>query len=57
MSPKHLNIYVREFATRHNSWDLDVLDRIGTFVVGMDREQLRYLDLTADKVLISGALV
>lgn len=57
MGPKHLNLRVCEFALKHNFWDLDNLDFIGAVVVGMHERQLRCLDLTADKVLISGAQV
>lgn len=57
MSLKHLNLYARKFANKHNFWDIDVVDLIGAVVVGMDERQLPYLDLTADKVLISGARV
>ena len=57
MSLKHLNLYVREFAIKHNSRGLEVLDLIGAVVICTDEKQLCCFDLTADKVLISGTRV
>ena len=55
MSPKHLDRYVQEFATRHNIRDADTIDQMRAVVHGMARKRLRYRDLIQDNGLDSGA--
>ena len=55
MSPKHLDRYVHEFATRHNIRDADTLEQMQLVVAGMARKRLKYADLIADNGLPSGA--
>ena len=55
MSPKHLNLYVREFEARYNLRDKDTLEQMARLVDGMGRKRLRYRDLIADNGLSSGA--
>lgn len=55
MSPKHLERYVHEFATRHNIRDADTLEQMQLVVAGMARKRLKYDDLIADNGLPSGA--
>ena len=55
MSPKHLDRYVSEFATRHNIRDADTMEQMQIVVNGMARKRLRYDELIADNGLPSGA--
>ena len=55
MSPKHLDLYVQEFAGRHNMRDADTIDQMAKVVAGMAGKRLRYDDLIADNGLDSGA--
>ena len=55
MSPKHLNLYVQEFAGKHNARPLDTPMQIRRLVAGMNNRRLRYADLIADNGLDSGA--
>ena len=55
MSPKHLDRYVQEFATRHNIRDADTIDQMKCIVASMARKRLRYRDLIRDNGLDSGA--
>lgn len=55
MSPKHLDRYVHEFATRHNIRDADTLEQMQIVVQGMARKRLRYDELIADNGLDNGA--
>ena len=55
MSPKHLNRYVSEFATRHNIRDADTLEQMEAIVQGMALKRLRYDELIADNGLPNGA--
>ena len=55
ISPKHLQRYVNEFATRHNMRSQDTIDMMSETVAGMDGKRLRYSDLIADNGLDSGA--
>ena len=47
MSPKHLQRYVDEFATREGLRDLDTLRLMGEVVAPMAGRRLTYADLTA----------
>ena len=47
MSAKHLQLYVNEFAGRHNARPLDTIDQMAGMVRGMDGKRLRYRDLIA----------
>ena len=55
LSPKHLNRYVQEFASKHNLRDEDTLDIMAALVTGMDGKSLTYDQLTAPNGLDSGA--
>ena len=55
MSPKHLDRYVQEFATRHNIRNADTIDQMRIIVESMARKRLRYRDLIRDNGLDSGA--
>ena len=55
MSSKHMQRYVSEFSGRHNSRDADTIDQMGGMVRNMAGKRLRYVDLTADNGLDSGA--
>ena len=55
ISPKHLDRYVQEFASRHNVREADTIDQMAEMVAGMARKRLRYRDLIADNGLASGA--
>ena len=55
MSPKHLQRYVFEFASRHNIRNADTEDQMGFVAKRMIGRRLRYRDLTADNGLDSGA--
>ena len=47
MSPKHLDRYVSEFATRQNLRELDTADLMGEVAARMVGERLTYAELTA----------
>ena len=51
ISPKHLNRYVQEFATRHQIREPDTIDPMGEMVRGMAGKRLTYAELTADNGL------
>ena len=55
MSPKHLNRYVQEFASKHNMRESDTLAQMRDTVARMIGRRLRYRDLIADNGLCSGA--
>ena len=55
ISPKHLQRYVDEFATRHNMRSQDTIDMMRETVAGMIGKRLTYSDLIADNGLDSGA--
>lgn len=55
MSPKHLDRYVQEFATRHNIRDADTIHQMCAVVRMMAKKRLRYRDLIRDNGLDSGA--
>ena len=55
LSPKHLDRYVQEFASRHNLRDEDTIDIMGAVATGMRGKRLRYRELIADNGLSSGA--
>ena len=54
-SPKHLDLYVQEFAGRHNARDRDTIDIMATFAAGAVGKRLRYRELIANNGLPSGA--
>lgn len=47
VSEKRLHWRLNEFAGRRNQRGLDTLEQMGAIVRGMDRERLKYKDLTA----------
>ncbi len=55
MSPKHLDRYVNEFASRHNNRPKDTVDQMVGLINGMSGKRLRYVDLIADNGLPNGA--
>ena len=55
MSPKHLQRYVNEFASRHNVRDADTIDQMSGLIREMVGKRLTYRDLIADNGLASGA--
>ena len=55
LSPKHLDRYVQEFASRHNLRDKDTIDIMAAVAGGMRGKRLRYRDLIAPNGLSSGA--
>ena len=55
MSPKHLDRYVQEFASRHNLRDEDTIDIMTSIATGMRGKRLRYRELIAPNGLSSGA--
>ena len=54
MSPKHLDRYVQEFASRHNAREADTIDQMTGIVAGMAGKRLRYRELTAGNGLENG---
>ena len=56
MSPKHLHLFAGRIAISYFK-DTRALDQMRVSVGGMGETQLRYSELTADKVLVSGARV
>ena len=55
MSPKHLQRYVNEFASRHNVRDADTIDQMSGLIREMVGKRLMYRDLIANNGLASGA--
>ena len=55
ISPKHLDRYVQEFASRHNMRESDTLAQMRDTVARMIGRRLRYADLIADNGLANGA--
>ena len=55
ISPKHLQRYVNEFATRHNMREEDTIAMMERTVAMMDGKRLTYAELIADNGLDSGA--
>ena len=55
MSPKHLQRYVNEFASRHNVRDADTIDQMSGLIREMVGKRLMYRDLIADNGFSSGA--
>ena len=55
ISPKHLDRYVAEFASRHNVRDLDTIDQMGNIAAGMAGKRLTYRNLIADPDRLSAA--
>ena len=55
ISPKHLQRYVDEFASRHNIRNQHTIDQMRWIADGMIGKRLMYQDLTADNGLPSGA--
>ena len=55
ISPKHLNRYVQEFASKHNMRESDTLAQMREVVARMVGRNLLYRDLIADNGLSSGA--
>jgi len=55
LSPKHLDRYVQEFATKHNIRCVDTPDQMRGLVARMDGKRLTYEALTAPNGLSSGA--
>ena len=54
-SEKHLDRYVTEFASRHNTREADTVEQMAGLTRGMVGKRLRYADLIADNGLKSGA--
>ena len=55
MSPKHLDLYIQEFAARHNLREEDTMDIMASMALGMGDKRLRYQDLIRDNGLDSFA--
>ena len=55
LSPKHLDLYVQEFAGKHNLREQDTIDQLAALSDGMDGKRLRYRTLITDNGLSSGA--
>ena len=55
LSPKHLDRYVQEFASRHNLRDEDTIDIMSAVATGMRGKRLRYRELIAPNGLSSSA--
>ena len=55
ISPKHLDRYVRAFAFRQNTREVDTADQMGCLVACMEGKRLRYRELIADNGLDSTA--
>ena len=55
LSPKHLDRYVQEFASRQNLRESDTIEQLSALSGGMDGKRLRYRMLIADNGLASGA--
>ena len=51
MSPKHLDLYIQEFAARHNLREEDTMDIMASMALGMGDKRLRYQDLIRDNCL------
>ena len=48
LSPMHLERYVQEFGGRHNVWEQDTIDQLGSIHVGMDGKRVLQKDLIAE---------
>ena len=55
LSPKHLQRYVNEFATKHNIRESDTIDQMSLIVAGLIGRRLLYRSLIADNGLDAGA--
>ena len=55
VSAKHLDLYVTEFADKHNIRNDDMLDQMAGVVAGMPGRRLRYSDLIVENELDSEA--
>ena len=55
VSPKHLQRYVDEFATRHNLRERDTIEIMASVTAGGVGKRLKYADLIAENGLESGA--
>lgn len=55
ISPKHLERYILEFASRHNLRENGTIDIMGAVFDGGIGKRLRYKELTADNGPSSGA--
>lgn len=55
MSPKHLDRYVQEFASRHNLREEDTIDIMAAVATGMRGKRLKYDQLIADNGLGNGS--
>ncbi len=55
ISPKHMDRYVTEFASRHNLRERDTIEIMGAVADGGVGKRLRYRELIADNGLSSGA--
>lgn len=55
MSPKHLDRYIQEFASRHNLREQDTIDIMAAIAAGMRGKRLRYQELIAPNGRPSGA--
>ena len=55
MSPKHLQRYIDEFATRHNLCERDTIEIMASVTAGGVGKRLKYADLIAENGLESGA--
>ena len=55
MSPKHLQRYVNEFASKHNIRESDTIDQMVSIVTGLVGQRLLYKRLIADNGLESGS--
>ena len=55
MSPKHLQRYVNEFASKQNIREADTIDQMRLFVAGLIGRRLLYRNLIAENGLDAGA--
>ena len=55
LSPKHLDRYVQEFASKHNIRELDTLNQMQSVAAGLIGRNLLYKELIADNGLASQA--
>ena len=55
ISPKHMDRYVQEFASRHNLRESDTIDIMGSVADGAIGKRLRYRELIEDNGLASGS--
>ena len=45
LSPKHLDLYIQEFAGRHNTREYDTAQQLSALIEGMEDKRLRYREL------------